>query len=434
MDGGIIIMSEKRPRELFKERNQRVFDTIALKEPDRVPITPFFHFFPSEQKGITKKQAMYDSEKYCQAVYEIIKQYNWDQAPFPFAAFSGQLLDALGVIFLKWPGAADENQCLKDHQPYQFVEREYMKANEYKKFFTDPTGFVLRTIIPRHFSNLKGFSELPNSITLSYGYLTMLQLPIYFASPAPQKMLKSIQESTQTLFKWIGILNKFGKDIKKIGYPLQFFNSTFAPFDGIGDLLRGMRGSMLDIYRQPENLLKLIDMFTEPLIQSSISMKALAPNNIVFIPLHRGADGFMSLKQFETFYWPSLTAVMEGLITNDLIPMPFFEGSYNDRLEYLTEFAKKHKGKLIYAFDKTDIIKAKEMLGNYACIRGNVPASLLTVGTPNQMEEYVKKCIEGCSEGGGYIVDGGVGIPDEAKAENVKAMTDAVFKYGVYRK
>jgi len=31
-------------------------------------------------------------------------------------------------------------------------------------------------------------------------------------------------------------------------------------------------------------------------------------------------------------------------------------------------------------------------------------------------------------------VDGGLGLPDEGKAENVKAMTDAVFKYGVYRK
>ena len=81
------------------------------------------------------------------------------------------------------------------------------------------------------------------------------------------------------------------------------------------------------------------------------------------------------------------------------------------------------------------IIKGKEIFGDYACIRGNVPASLLITGTPKQVEDYVKKMIEGCAEGGGYLVDGGVsGIPDEAKMENVKAMTDAVFKYGVYRK
>ena len=46
-----------------------------------------------------------------------------------------------------------------------------------------------------------------------------------------------------------------------------------------------------------------------------------------------------------------------------------------------------------------------------------------------------QKSIEVCKDGGGFIVDGGIaGIPDEAKPENVKAMVDATFKYGVYRK
>jgi len=154
-----------------------------------------------------------------------------------------------------------------------------------------------------------------------------------------------------------------------------------------------------------------------------------------FIPLHRGADGFMSNEQFEEFYWPSLTKLMEGMIKRDIIPMPFFEGRYSDRLEFLAEFAKTHKAKAVYWFHDTDIIKVKEMMGDNVCIRGNVPASLLVGGPPSAVEEYVKKSIEGCMEGGGYLVDGGVsGIPNEARHENVQAMTDAVHKYGVYRK
>lgn len=179
-----------------------------------------------------------------------------------------------------------------------------------------------------------------------------------------------------------------------------------------------------------------MDMMVQPSIDAAAELAKLSPSNkVVFIPLHRGAEGFMNFKQFETFYWPQLTQVMQGLIDNKLIPMPFFEGKYTDRFEYLAEFAKKNKGKLIYWFDQSDIIKGKEIFGDYACIRGNVPASLLITGTPQQVGDYVKDMIEGCAEGGGYLVDGGVsGIPDEAKMENVKAMTDAVFKYGVYRK
>ena len=98
-----------------------------------------------------------------------------------------------------------------------------------------------------------------------------------------------------------------------------------------------------------------------------------------------------------------------------LIPMPFFEGKYTARFEYLAEFAKKHKGKMIFWFDDSDMFKAKEMFGDYVCIRGNVPGSLLVTGTPKEVEEHCKKLIEGCMEGGGYLMDGGIsGIPDEA--------------------
>ncbi|GAH09916.1 unnamed protein product, partial [marine sediment metagenome] len=97
--------------------------------------------------------------------------------------------------------------------------------------------------------------------------------------------------------------------------------------------------------------------------------------------------------------------------------------------------AQKHKGKVLYWFDRTDLAKAKELFGDYACIKGNVPGSLLIAGTPQQVEDYVRKSIEDCKDGGGFIIDGGVGgIADGAKPENVKAMIDATFKYGVYRK
>ena len=34
---------------------------------------------------------------------------------------------------------------------------------------------------------------------------------------------------------------------------------TLAPFDVISDALRGLKGTMLDMYRRPKNLFKLID-------------------------------------------------------------------------------------------------------------------------------------------------------------------------------
>lgn len=429
-------MNEKKPKELYKERFQRILTTISLKEPDRVPIAPLSTFYASNQQGLTKKEAMYEPEKFAKATIDTFISYNWDMIPPLAVVFSGVMFDILGLKFFKWPGARQEEQRLKDNSPFQYVEGEYMKANEYKAFFADPTGFLLRKVVPRHYSNLEGFSEFPNLISLANGFISWMQLPFFFGLPSSKKLIETLQNATQGFFNWVQVLMKFSKDTKKLGYPVQFMSVTQAPYDVVSEFLRGMRGIMLDMYRQPEELKALLEMMVEPSIAITADLsKIFKENNIVFIPLHRGAEGFMSFEQFETFYWPTLTKIMEGLIKNDLIPMPFFEGKYTDRFPYLAEFAKKHKGKLIYWFDQSDIAKGKEEFGDYACIKGNVPASLLITGTPQQVEDYVKKSIEDCMEGGGYIVDGGVsGIPDEAKAENVKAMTEAVFKFGVYRK
>jgi uroporphyrinogen-III decarboxylase len=45
---------------------------------------------------------------------------------------------------------------------------------------------------------------------------------------------------------------------------------------------------------------------------------------------------------------------------------------------------------------------------------------------------YCKKLIDVVGKGGGFILDGAIGIPDEARPENVRAMVDTTREYGVY--
>ncbi|MHA1296101.1 MAG: uroporphyrinogen decarboxylase family protein [Promethearchaeota archaeon] len=104
--------------------------------------------------------------------------------------------------------------------------------------------------------------------------------------------------------------------------------------------------------------------------------------------------------------------------------------NWTDRLHYFRELPK---GKLYLHIDeRTDIFKAKEILGDYICIEGNLKPSLFTVGTPNLIEKKVREIIDKCADSGGLMV--GSEIPDDAKLENVKAMIDACKKYGQYRK
>jgi uroporphyrinogen-III decarboxylase len=76
---------------------------------------------------------------------------------------------------------------------------------------------------------------------------------------------------------------------------------------------------------------------------------------------------------------------------------------------------------------------AKEMLHGKVCIMGLVPASLMIMATPQEVKDYAKKLIDVVGKDGGYILNGDIGIPDEAKPENVKALFDFTREYGVYR-
>ena len=114
---------------------------------------------------------------------------------------------------------------------------------------------------------------------------------------------------------------------------------------------------MMDMYRKPEELKRLCHILAKVTLRSIDTGKSIYESDdsegvpkICFIPLHRGANGFMNNKQFEEFYWPSLTLMMEGMIERGIVPCPFFEGGYSDRLGYLADFAKKHKGKMVYWF------------------------------------------------------------------------------------
>ncbi|MFW9939171.1 MAG: uroporphyrinogen decarboxylase family protein [Candidatus Thorarchaeota archaeon] len=428
--------------QVYKERVQRVRDAVSLKEPDRVPITPWTDiFFPALQAGMTHKQAMYKGRKYANAAFKVYCRYDWDLYPTLLVPGMGKLNDGLGVRSMKWPGAANPEFCLGDNQPYQYIEKPWMEAEEYEDLLKDPTGYLIRKLVTAHNSSLNVLKMLPQISDMAMMF-NGAGFFFFFISKDVKKLIRRYKKTVRKMIGGLIGMQRYNKKMKKIGNPVGGqFALTQAPFDMVSDTLRGMRGAMIDMFRNPEELKTLCDLLVEACLtgMDNSPFQLGAPDEttitLSFIPLHRGADGFMSNEQFEEFYWPSLVKLMEGMIKKDIIPMPFFEGRYTDRLEYLAEFAKKHKAKAVYWFHDTDIIKVKEMMGDYVTIKGNVPASLLVGGPPKAVEEYVKKCIEGCKEGGGYLVDGGVsGIPNEARHENVQAMTDAVHKYGWYRK
>lgn len=213
-----------------------------------------------------------------------------------------------------------------------------------------------------------------------------------------------------------------------IGIPSLRGSFTKAPFDIIGDAMRGTQGIILDMYRRPDKLIEVMEKITPQVIKAAIASANSADGVAITIPLHKGADGFMSKQQFDTFYWPTLKKVILGIVAEGIVPVLFAEGSYNTRLETVSELPG---ASVIWWFDQTDMARAKHVLGGTACIAGNVPGSLLCTGTPRDVKVYCRKLIELCGEKGGYILTGGA-IIDKTNPDNLRAMMEASKEYGVY--
>jgi uroporphyrinogen-III decarboxylase len=223
-------------------------------------------------------------------------------------------------------------------------------------------------------------------------------------------------------------MSTFDAEMEALGHTNLSPGGAGAPFDIISDSLRGMRGAMTDMYRVPDKLIKVCEMYVQQNLERAAGYAKVAKNKRVFMALHRGSDGFMSIDQFKTFYWPTYKKVVMGLIDLGLTPVPFYEGIWDQRLEFLKEFPK---GKTIAHFAQTNMKLAKEVLGGHTCIMGDVPSSILQVGTVEQVKAYCKQLIDDCGKDGGLIV---THMPiDEANPKLVKAMIDFTREYGVYK-
>jgi len=423
LSGKDIPFSTSKAEKDYRDRVTLLKDAIQMKKPpQRVPVCPSAGFFPIEYAGFTMCDAMYDYDRLTQAWKKYCHDFTPDGYNAPTTIVPGRVLDILDYKLYKWPGHGVE----KDGE-YQFVEGEYMKAEEYQDLIDDPTGFCMNVYFPRIFGALKPLEKMPllpgvNEIPLVPPAVRL------FGTTEMQSALKNLIEAGEETLRWTDAVRRINASIMGDGYPSFSGGFTKAPFDVIGDSLRGTKGVLLDMFRHPDELKEACERITPFMVKLGVA-SCKANNHIMpFIPLHKGADGFMSDDQFRSFYWPTLRKLIIGLINEGLVPQLFAEGAYNHRLEVISDIPN---GKAVWWFDRTDMSKAKATVGKVSCIAGNVPLDLLCTGSPDEMRTYCKNLIEDAGKDGGFILSTGAGIQG-SKAPNVMAMIESSIEYGVY--
>lgn len=414
---------KKTARQIRQEREKRITDAIQLKMPDRVPIICAMGYFPAKYVGIPCSAAYYDFDAWYAAYEKTLKDFQPDMIyPQPFTP--GKAMEILESKQMRWPGYG-----VDPYQGHQSIEVDNMQADELDLYMNDPSDYMLRVFMPRSSDKLTGLARLPRLSDLGGSPFAMQMLAMAFTEPELNQTIRTLQAAGREMRRWLAKMAKFDKLVLDMGFPQYFQGAAMPPYDLISFSMRGMNGVMLDMFRQPGKLIELGEFVLQKTLERPMPPPNEYGNTRMFMTVTRGSDDFLSREQFEKFYWPTFKKLVMALIERGATPCIFFEGNCTSRLEYLLEFPK---GKMLARFDRTDIFRAKKILRDHVCIEGNVPSSLLQVGTVQAVKDHCRQLIDVVGEGGGYILSPRSST-DEVDPANLRAMIEFTKEYGVYK-
>ena len=405
----------------YKERVTRFMKAIKLEEPDRVPVFLPSGTFPAYYAGESFRSIMYDYEAMKKAWTKFMDDFgDMDTYMGPGLVPCGRIAEVMDSKVTALPGMG----LPEDAKMNQIIEGEYMMADEYDDYMMDPTDYNLRVMMPRTVGLFESFKKLP-PLRIAFGNVWINIM----SDPDIRNTFQKLMDLSAENEKHMAAMKEISDLILARGYPplLGFGLMAGPPFDHFADMLRGTRGIVRDMFRQPRKLHEAME-FQLSMTLKSIKNYPMTGCPVCVMPLHKGDDVFMSDKQFEEFYWPGLKAIFLAMIDEGLVPMPFAEGKYTRRLKQIADMPRSG---VAWWFDQTDMAEAKRVLGDVSCIMGNVPTSVVMTGTKEQVKDNCKQLIETCGPGGGYILGGGAAI-DNGKIENLKAMMDAAKEFGTY--
>jgi hypothetical protein len=367
-------------------RRERMEAAIALEVPDRTPVAPLLVTFPLRHRGITQAEGWRNLDKAFQATLDTFD----DLGGFDFLAKTNLYWAMLGDKLVNAPiRVLLPGKQLPEDALIQVQEVELFGRHDYDQIAAVGWNAFWKERYPK----LSGKSL--QTFAQAQGFLM-------------QRYLKEIE-----ICEGRGIPILLGVAV----------DSVFMAFS----LCRTLTQFTMDLFEVPDKVQAAMDASVDDLIQNALDTMAVSKKKLAHIVLERGSGAIYRLSVFERFEWPYLQKYVDAFVSSGITPWLHLDTDWSLNLPY---FRKLPKGKCVADLDgHTNIFKAKEILGGHMCVSGDVPAALLTLGQPEEVEEYCKRLIDEVGAGGGFMLTTGCECPIDAKFENVKIMIDTAKNY-----
>jgi hypothetical protein len=374
---------------------ERLETAIRLGKPDRVPVVPIIDFFAGRYGGITQHDMLFDIQKADTALEKTLHDLGPIDGQHLSYAGLGRILQIIFPTPPILPGVRGEPM---DGQ-FQFVEKTVMEPEEYRQI--EKRG-PLRWILDKmKLSN----PEMGNPIGM---------LKTFGGVGA------DIMRAKRSMKQWQ----------RKGVESMVAYNIVFTPMEYISLFMRSFNDFILDLFRHPDDVKAASRALMKTMQMQGMMMVKMSGLKRVFMGGTRTSASCLSPRQFEEFALPEWQEMCEYWVRKGVTPVLHFDSDWTPFFPYLKNLPR---GKCVLNLDGTsDIFKAKEILGDHMCIMGDVPAALLKLGEPEEVDEYCRRLITEVGADGGFILSSGCTVPVDAKPENVKAMLASVHKYGRY--
>lgn len=389
--------------ELKKERIQLFKDAIrGEKKPKRVPNFGNLWSWKICDSGYKLSEALNDY-----AVMEKVLRHTFETYKIDTCYETGwrnpiQVTESLGndeyIINDETNSISIDDQC-------------FMEPEEYDALISNPKKFLWETFLPRKYKLLKSEDNAGDF----------------------RNMLMKYGEFGQ----FMGKISKMeGEE-----YGIPDFADPNAAIDYWGNgyemlfcIFRGIKGLAYDIRRTPDKVLAAIEALDEtfalPRLErgkqqpKGTNMNYCVDNNPVML-----GHTILSPKQFEKFYWPHLSRLIDLAVNEDKLIYLFVEGDSERFYDFFQEFPKGH---FAIHTEQNDIFEMKKRLPNVT-VCGGMTSELLGSGTPQECVDYAKKLIDELGYDGRYIFSENkmISFKYDCRSENLKAVCDFVYNYRV---
>jgi uroporphyrinogen-III decarboxylase len=390
----------------YRQRLNRYVTALRNEKPDRIPIRPFVAEFTGVPTGFTCQALAHDYHLAFDAACACAAAFDWDAVVANMVYVWTGLTQGLGLKYYGIPGID-----ISPHMGFQYREppqdAAFMRPDEYDALIEDPTGFLLEVWLPRVSGELAPLGSAVtarHNLALIKGGMAMID---YFTAFGPQ--VARLRSESGTVSAIAGILK--------------------APLDILADKLRGYLGLIEDLHERRDKVLGACEALQPHL--AHVARMTADPARLVPIGywMHRGGVPFVSPEVFENVYWATVKPIIETLWADGHQTLFYAEGKWDRHLE---SFAELPERSIVYHVDRGDIVQTHRALGAKFCLSGGVPNAILASGTPADVRACCKRIIDEVARDGGYIMDASAIVQNDAKLENMRAMTEFTREYGTY--